>query len=135
MSIDNWVDIVVGLFAGGLIGTWIKSWFDHRAAKAMDATTKDRDEDADWRAFVNEQREMFTKAAEQQRAAFDIVIAHLNGRITALETSQAALKVDFDAEQRVLAVALAHLRELRSWIEGGAHGLMPPLPSTLEGRI
>ena len=121
MTLDQWLDLAVGLLAGGVIGTAIKSLVDRRNAK-------DANSSADWRAFATEQRETFAAAMKEQREAHSAAIEALGGRVTALEDR-------LTEEQRLLGIALAYLRELRRWIQGGASGSVPPLPEELAGRL
>ncbi|MBN7355485.1 Uncharacterised protein [Mycobacteroides abscessus subsp. abscessus] len=121
MTLDQWLELAVSLLAGGVIGTAIKSLVDRWNAK-------DANSSANWKAFATEQRETFAAAMTEQREAHNAAIGALGGRVQALEDR-------LTEEQKVLGIALAHLRELRRWIQGGAHGDVPPLPAQLEGRL
>ena len=121
MTPDQWLDLGAALLAGGVIGTVVKSLVDRRNAK-------DANSSADWKAFATEQRETFAAAMTEQREAHNAAIGALGGRVKALEDR-------LTEEQEVLGIALAHLRELRRWIQGGASGNMPPLPEELAGRL
>ncbi|MBA0049305.1 hypothetical protein [Mycobacteroides sp. LB1] len=124
MAVDQWLDLAVGLLAGGVIGTLIKSWVDRLNGKEANGV-------ADWKAFATEQRETF-KAAVAEREAHNAAIELVDGRVTALVAEVGAVKTQLDTETKLLSIALAHLRALRTWITRGGSVDMPPLP---EGRL
>ncbi|MBA0047723.1 hypothetical protein [Mycobacteroides sp. LB1] len=128
MTVDQWLDLAVGLLAGGVIGTLIKSWVDRRNGKEANGA-------ADWKAFATEQRETFKAAMAEQREAHNAAIALVDGRVTALVAEVGKVRAQLDTETKLLSIALAHLRELRAWITRGGNGEVPPLPEQLEGRL
>lgn len=135
MTLDQGLELLGAVLAGGLIGTFIKSIVDRWNARDANASTKDANDNADWKAFCAEQRETFATAMEEQRkahdraigamsAAHDRAIEGMNGRIATLEGK-------FNAEHDTLNVALSHLRELRACRICD----VLPLPKPLEGRL
>lgn len=123
-AFDQWVDVVVATFAGGLFGTAIRSWIERRNARDTNVTAREANRSADWKAFVTEQRENFR-----------IVVKQWNRHVSALESQLSDVEQQLDHEQRLLAVALSHLRDLRSWVSVGGDGEIPVLPEQLEGRL
>ncbi|MEC4873047.1 hypothetical protein R2361_21845 [Mycobacteroides chelonae] len=119
MTLDQWLEVAVSLLAGGVIGTAIKSLVDRRNAK-------DANSSADWKAFATEQRETFAAAMTEQREAHNAAIGALGGRVQALE-------VRLTEEQKVLGIALAHLRELRRWIKEGPPATYHHCPNSSRG--
>ncbi|WP_078344642.1 hypothetical protein [Mycobacteroides chelonae] len=135
MTLDQALELLGAVLAGGFLGTAIKGFVDRRNGREANASTKDANDNADWKAFCAEQRETFATAMDEQRkahdraigamsAAHDRAIEGMNGRIATLEGK-------FNAEHDTLNVALSHLRELRACRICD----VPPLPKPLEGRL
>ncbi|SHR60979.1 Uncharacterised protein [Mycobacteroides abscessus subsp. abscessus] len=117
MTLDQALELLGAVLAGGFLGTAVKGWVDRRNGKEANGS-------ADWAKFCTEQRETFAIAMEEQRKAHDRAIDTMSKRISSLEGK-------FNAEHETLNVALSHLRELRAC----RLCAVPPLPKPLEGRL
>lgn len=77
MTLDQALELLGAVLAGGFIGTAIKGWVDRRNGKDTNANAKDANDNADWKSFCAEQRETFATAMEEQRKAHDLSLIHI----------------------------------------------------------